>query len=90
MDDTCELSVLKNWIETRNRGVAFYSPLKHGLLTGKYTQPVLHRLVDALLMDTPIECVFLGQRNVLQMETTATLGNTLSPAEAEWVKKLHR
>ncbi len=130
MDDTYTSSGLKSWIETHNRGVAFFSPLKHGLLTGKYTQPatfpegdfranvkefgdpevitkmqvnrktlethfadhpqpVLHGLIDALLADAPTGCVLLGQRNVQQVEAAATLGDALSPAEAEWVKKLY-
>jgi len=39
MDDTYESSGLKNWIETHNIGICFFSPIKHGLLTGKYAQP---------------------------------------------------
>jgi len=130
MDDTFESSGLKAWIDTHNRGIAFFSPLKHGLLTGKYThpvtfpegdfranvkefqdrriidrmqanrqtlethftghpQPVLHGLVDALLTEAPTGCVLLGQRNIQQVEAAATLGEALSPAEAEWVKKLY-
>jgi len=41
MDDTYESSGLKNYIETHNLGICFFSPLKHGLLTGKYAQPVV-------------------------------------------------
>jgi len=39
LDDTYESSGLKNHIETHNLGICFFSPLKHGLLTGKYNQP---------------------------------------------------
>jgi aryl-alcohol dehydrogenase-like predicted oxidoreductase len=40
VDDDYESSGLKSWIDTHDRGVAFFSPLKHGLLLGKYDQPV--------------------------------------------------
>tara|TARA_X000000950_G_scaffold77238_1_gene96860 strand:- start:1440 stop:2402 length:963 start_codon:yes stop_codon:yes gene_type:complete len=36
MDNTYEESGLKNIINKNNLGVCFFSPLKHGLLTGKY------------------------------------------------------
>ncbi|MFQ6615145.1 MAG: aldo/keto reductase [Fidelibacterota bacterium] len=39
-DDTYESSGLKSWVESHQAGVVFFSPLKHGLLTGKYTGPV--------------------------------------------------
>ena len=38
-DDTYESSGLKNYIESNNLGVCFFSPLMHGLLTGKYSSP---------------------------------------------------
>ena len=40
MDDTYGPSGLKDWIDEHNSGVCFFSPIKHGLLTGKYTEPV--------------------------------------------------
>jgi aryl-alcohol dehydrogenase-like predicted oxidoreductase len=40
MDDTYGPSGLKDWIDEHNSGVCFFSPIKHGLLTGKYTKPV--------------------------------------------------
>ncbi|MBC8216607.1 MAG: aldo/keto reductase [Candidatus Marinimicrobia bacterium] len=40
MDDGYASSGLKKWIEKNNAGVCFFSPLKHGLLTGKYHAPV--------------------------------------------------
>ena len=36
MDNTYEKSGLKNIVNENNLGVCFFSPLKHGLLTGKY------------------------------------------------------
>jgi len=40
MDDHYLSSGLKNWIDKNNAGVCFFSPIKHGLLTGKYNEPV--------------------------------------------------
>ncbi len=39
MDDDYATSGLKDWVDRNDVGVAFFSPLKHGLLTGKYTDP---------------------------------------------------
>jgi|TARA_B100001250_G_scaffold407778_1_gene429104 aryl-alcohol dehydrogenase-like predicted oxidoreductase len=39
LDDTYESSGLKNYVDDHNLGICFFSPIKHGLLTGKYTQP---------------------------------------------------
>lgn len=39
VDDDYESSGLKAWVDTHDAGVAFFSPLKHGLLLGKYDQP---------------------------------------------------
>lgn len=39
VDDDYESSGLKQWVDTHDLGVAFFSPLKHGLLLGKYDQP---------------------------------------------------
>ncbi len=39
LDDEYESSRLKAWVDSRDIGVAFFSPLKHGLLLGKYTEP---------------------------------------------------
>ncbi len=41
MDDTYASSGLKAWIDEHNAGVCFFSPLKHGLLTGKYEEPTI-------------------------------------------------
>jgi Predicted oxidoreductases (related to aryl-alcohol dehydrogenases) len=39
IDDDYETSGLKAWVERHDAGVAFFSPLKHGLLLGKYDEP---------------------------------------------------
>jgi aryl-alcohol dehydrogenase-like predicted oxidoreductase len=39
VDDAYESSGLKAWVDSHDIGVAFFSPLKHGLLLGKYDQP---------------------------------------------------
>jgi aryl-alcohol dehydrogenase-like predicted oxidoreductase len=40
VDDDYVSSGLKQWVDTHDLGVAFFSPLKHGLLLGKYDRPV--------------------------------------------------
>jgi aryl-alcohol dehydrogenase-like predicted oxidoreductase len=40
VDDDYESSGLKQWVDDHDLGVAFFSPLKHGLLLGKYERPV--------------------------------------------------
>jgi aryl-alcohol dehydrogenase-like predicted oxidoreductase len=40
VDDEYESSGLKAHVDAHDLGVAFFSPLKHGLLLGKYDQPV--------------------------------------------------
>ena len=39
MDSSYESSGLKEYIDSYNTGVCFFSPIKHGLLTGKYKSP---------------------------------------------------
>jgi aryl-alcohol dehydrogenase-like predicted oxidoreductase len=39
IDDPYEKSGLKKWVNDHDLGVAFFSPLKHGLLLGKYDTP---------------------------------------------------
>jgi aryl-alcohol dehydrogenase-like predicted oxidoreductase len=39
VDDDYEPSGLKAYVDSHDLGVAFFSPLKHGLLLGKYTEP---------------------------------------------------
>ncbi len=40
IDDDYEASGLKRHVDDHDLGVAFFSPLKHGLLLGKYEEPV--------------------------------------------------
>lgn len=37
MDDTYTVSGLRQYVDNHNLGICFFSPIKHGLLTGKYT-----------------------------------------------------
>jgi aryl-alcohol dehydrogenase-like predicted oxidoreductase len=39
LDDDYAASGLQAWVEENDRGAAFFSPLKHGLLLGKYDRP---------------------------------------------------
>jgi aryl-alcohol dehydrogenase-like predicted oxidoreductase len=39
IDDAYESSGLASYVDAHDLGVAFFSPLKHGLLLGKYTEP---------------------------------------------------
>ncbi len=39
LDDAYSASGLKTWVEANDAGVAWFSPLKHGLLLGKYDAP---------------------------------------------------
>ncbi len=45
-DDDYVTSGLKDWVDRHNVGVAFFSPLKHGLLTGKYMEPTTFPVGD--------------------------------------------
>ena len=46
MDDPYQSSGLKAWIEKNNAGIAFFSPIKNGLLTGKYDKPPIFKEGD--------------------------------------------
>lgn len=46
MDDTFVSTGLKDYVEKNNLGVCFFSPIKHGLLTGKYTEPATFETGD--------------------------------------------
>tara|TARA_B110000263_G_scaffold165947_1_gene144483 strand:+ start:606 stop:1565 length:960 start_codon:yes stop_codon:yes gene_type:complete len=46
MDDTFEISGLKKEVNEKNLGVCFFSPIKHGLLTGKYKEPMTFETGD--------------------------------------------
>ena len=46
MDDTYLSSGLKEYVDLKNIGICFFSPIKHGLLTGKYKEPSTFELGD--------------------------------------------
>jgi len=46
MDDTYVATGLKDYVEVNNLGICFFSPIKHGLLTGKYTKPATFETGD--------------------------------------------
>ena len=46
MDDPYKSSGLKDWVEKNNSGIAFFSPIKNGLLTGKYSKPPIFKAGD--------------------------------------------
>ena len=46
MDDTYSETGLKDYIDLNNSGVCFFSPIKHGLLTGKYSEPTVFEAGD--------------------------------------------
>ena len=46
MDDTYASTGLKDYVEANNLGICFFSPIKHGLLTGKYTEPATFETGD--------------------------------------------
>ena len=45
-DDSYESSGLKYYTENNNVGVCFFSPIMHGLLTGKYSKPTIFEKGD--------------------------------------------
>tara|TARA_Y100001970_G_scaffold35528_1_gene43883 strand:+ start:1716 stop:2678 length:963 start_codon:yes stop_codon:yes gene_type:complete len=131
LDDRYHQSGLKTYVEKHNLGVCFFSPLKHGFLTGKYNaipkfkdgdhrkqievfkniglikkmrknrnklkehfsninNPVLHGIINALLIDSKTGCVLLGQRNEKQVDMAASIDNLISAEDAEWVKSLYQ
>ncbi len=131
MDDDYESSGLKGVIDQKNLGVCFFSPLKHGLLTGKYQKPAtfdigdhrsrvkafsdkgvikklkinriklekkfsnhpnptIYGVINALFYDAPTGCVLIGQRNIYQVETAASLGELLSEDDSRWVKSIYK
>ena len=46
MDDGFIKSGLCSYVNKNNLGVCFFSPIKHGLLTGKYDKPTSFELGD--------------------------------------------
>lgn len=130
LDDDYAESGLASWVAEKDAGVAFFSPLKHGLLLGKYetpvefpngdmraaipefgdehairrireacgrvrhrfkehSQPVLHALTGYLLADAPTASILVGQRNPVQAEAAAAVGQPLTPEEAAWVREIY-
>ena len=51
--------------------------------------PVMHGIIDALLIDASSGCVLLGQRNIDQVNAAATLGGKISEEDVDWVKSLY-
>ena len=51
--------------------------------------PVMRGIIDALLFDASSGCVLLGQRNIDQVNTAATLGSKMSKKDVNWVKSLY-
>jgi aryl-alcohol dehydrogenase-like predicted oxidoreductase len=93
IDDDYASSGLKTWIEDNDIGVAFFSPLRHGLLLGKHTQPPLfgdgdHRqqisaFQDQNLLDHLLSCRKLVEAKFSHLSEpllTALLGSLLSDA----------
>ena len=78
MDDTYESSGLKNYIETHNLGICFFSPLKHGLLTGKYKQPAVflegdHRARVKEFQNSQLLEKMLSNKTLLEKNILTTL-----------------
>lgn len=46
MDNPYESSGLKKWVNDNKAGIAFFSPIKNGLLTGKYDKPPVFKEGD--------------------------------------------
>jgi aryl-alcohol dehydrogenase-like predicted oxidoreductase len=71
MDDPYQSSGLKDWVEQNNAGIAFFSPIKNGLLTGKYSKPPVFKEGDFRLNISEFQDVTLLkklQRNKLKLE----------------------
>ena len=68
MDDTYASSGLKDYVDTHNVGICFFSPIKHGLLTGKYTSPATFERGD---FRTTVKD-FANQTMIDKMQTNKT------------------
>jgi aryl-alcohol dehydrogenase-like predicted oxidoreductase len=55
-----------------------------------HPQPVLHALTGALLTGAPGACVLLGLRRPEHVAAALGIGETLSEADAAWVRELYR
>ncbi|MBU0528932.1 aldo/keto reductase [bacterium] len=71
LDDPYKSSGLKDWVEKNNAGIAFFSPIKNGLLTGKYSKPPVFKEGDFRL-NVPdfqdIELLKKMQNNKIKLE----------------------
>ncbi len=71
MDDPYQSSGLKAWVEENNAGIAFFSPIKNGLLTGKYSKPPVFKEGDFRL-NVPefqdVELLKILQLNKIKLE----------------------
>lgn len=77
--DTFESSGLKAWVEQHDAGVAFFSPLRHGLLLGKYDRPHRfprgdHRNNDAGFRDPELLADLKRRRDELARKYGDVLG----------------
>lgn len=71
MDDPYQSSGLKDWVDKNNAGIAFFSPIKNGLLTGKYDKPPVFKEGDFRLnvADFQDEDLLIKlQKNKLRLE----------------------
>ena len=68
MDDTYASSGLKDYVDTHNVGICFFSPIKHGLLTGKYKSPATFERGD---FRTTVKD-FANQTMIDKMQTNKT------------------
>jgi aryl-alcohol dehydrogenase-like predicted oxidoreductase len=130
LSDAYMSSGLSAWVAQHDIGAAFFSPLRHGLLLGKYeqattfpegdfrssdagfqdqalitalrqnadrlksrfpehAQPVIFGLVAPMLADGPNACVLLGQRNSYQVRAAASVAQSMSPEDAQWVRGIY-
>lgn len=55
-----------------------------------HPEPVLHALTGVLLADSPTASALLGLRRPRHVEAASRVGDPLSPADAEWVRRLYR
>ena len=53
-------------------------------------EPVLHGLVGAVLSDAETGCALVGQRRLSHVRAASKVGDTLDPANLQWVRQLYR
>ena len=69
MDDQYEESGLRDYVEKFNIGVCFFSPIKHGLLLGKYNKPARFEAGDHRIQIND----FINQKIINKMKTNKKL-----------------